>query len=513
MSSTADHHPSDEGAAPGQPPSSPAPRPGRADGQRASGGVFSPPFRATTVGLLLSVGAVALESLGVATILPRAADELGGLGGYGWGLSALMLATVVGSVVAGGDVDRRGPARAVLLGSVVFALGCVLAGAAPTWGIFVAGRAVQGLGVGAVMACAYSLVGLAYPERLRPVMVAFLSSAWTIPSLVGPLAAGALVAVADWRAVFWLVGPAVLALLPLVLPGAVRAGRGSEAREATPADATRRDATRRARRSGLLASLVLTAASAALLAGLDARSPLAAVPLVVGGAIVALASLRRLVPSGTLRAARGPAAGIVVRFLLCAVYFGSEAFVPLGLTRLHGLDVVEAGLALATGALAWTLGSFVQARLDAARPGTRARSVRAGFVLLLVGEVVTGAAVSSPDAWWGGAVLGWSVAGVGMGVAFTAATSATLAASTSSTSSGADSAALQLAQTLATALTAGAGGAVLATTGTSPLGFGTVFAGTAALAVAGLLLAGRVEPRAIRVAPRAGRQEARVSRP
>ena len=135
---------------------------------------------------------MAFESLGVATILPAVAEELGGLGAYGWGLSALMLANIIGTVIAGTDIDRRGPAGTVLVGSLVFAAGCLLAGLAPGWGVFIAARALQGLGVGAIMAYAYSLVGIAYPGRLQAVMFAFLSSAWTIPSLLGPVFAGVL---------------------------------------------------------------------------------------------------------------------------------------------------------------------------------------------------------------------------------------------------------------------------------------------------------------------------------
>jgi len=181
--------------------------------------------------------------------------------------------------------------------------------------------------------------------------------------------------------------------------------------------------------------------------------------------------------------------------LLCGVYFGSEAFLPLGLTSVHGLDVTLAGLGLAAGALAWTAGSFVQARVDAARPGTRARSVRLGFVALLVGELVMGAGVALPDVWAGWAVVGWTVAGVGMGVAFNASTSATMA-ETATTSAGSISASLQLAQTLATAVVAGVGGAVVARLGTTSGAFGTVFAVTAALGLLGVLVAGRVTAQA-----------------
>jgi MFS family permease len=445
------------------------------------GGVFSPRLRGFTVGILASVGAVAFESLGVATILPAVAEELGGLSGYGWGLSALMLANIVGTVVAGTDIDRRGPARSVLVGSLVFAAGCLLAGLAPGWGVFVAARALQGLGVGAIMAYAYSLVGIAYPARLQAVMFAFLSSAWTIPSLLGPVFAGVVTDLLDWRVVFWAIAPVPLLLLPLVLPGARRTSAP------TPRAGRRVPAP-------VWFSILLAVATGALLLGLEVEALPVLVVLVVAGLVGSVVALRRIVPTGTLSARRGAPAGIVIRFVLCGVYFGSEAFLPLGLTSVHGLDVTLAGLGLAAGALAWTAGSFVQARVDAARPGTRARSARVGLLALLAGEVVMGLAVALPGAWPGWAVVGWTIAGVGMGVAFNAATAATMAV-TPVSAAGSISASLQLAQTLATAVVAGVGGALVAGLGTTTPAFLAVFGLTAALGLVGAVLAGRLDER------------------
>lgn len=101
---------------------------------------------------------VAFESLGVPTVLPGIAEDLDGLGAYGWGLSVLMLANIVGTVLAGRAADRRGSWRPMALGMLVFAAGCAVAGAAPSWLPFLVGRFGQGLGVGAVMSMAYTMI-------------------------------------------------------------------------------------------------------------------------------------------------------------------------------------------------------------------------------------------------------------------------------------------------------------------------------------------------------------------
>jgi hypothetical protein len=58
------------------------------------GGVFAPAHRALTLGILLSITAVACEGMAVATIMPSVAVELGGLEAYGWAFSAFMLASL-----------------------------------------------------------------------------------------------------------------------------------------------------------------------------------------------------------------------------------------------------------------------------------------------------------------------------------------------------------------------------------------------------------------------------------
>src|ERR1044072_3770571 len=101
--------------------------PGTAESQPAES-VFAGPYRALTLGVILSVSMVAFESLGVATVLPGIAPDLDGLGADGRGLSALMRANFSGPALAGRPAGRRGPWRAAGSGMLVFAAGCAVAG-------------------------------------------------------------------------------------------------------------------------------------------------------------------------------------------------------------------------------------------------------------------------------------------------------------------------------------------------------------------------------------------------
>ncbi|MGW2158564.1 MFS transporter [Nonomuraea sp. NPDC001699] len=486
----ADATDSDPAHAPEQAPLSPS-----AEKRAGEEGVFSGAYRALTLGVLLSVGMVAFESLGVATVLPGIAEDLDGLGAYGWGLSALMLANIIGTVLAGRAADRRGPWRPMALGMLVFAVGCVVAGAAPSWLLFLVGRFGQGLGVGAVMSMAYTMIGLAYPERLRARMYALLSSAWTIPSLVGPAVTGILADHLTWRSVFLLMLPIAGVAALLTLPGLRRLHR-AEAAATAPAPAApwwKRP---------LAGAILLTVGTGVLLQALLLKNPVLMIVLAVAGVAVAVPALRRVTPEGTLSARAGLGAGVVVRGLLCGVYFGSEAFLPLGLQQLRGMGATLAGLGLSAGAITWVVGAGLQAKRDNGKNGTRTASTVLGFAVLLAGVALIALTIltSALPSWI--ALVGWATGGLGMGIGFNASTTVTLEQAPPERQ-GEASGALQLAQTLATGVIAGLGGAAIAfaqthggSTRTALLG---VFVLTGLLAVAGMLIARRLRPEAARL--------------
>ena len=154
-------------------------RDGEAADERGRGaGLWSPEHRALTLGLVLTITFVASEALAVVTVMPVVARDLGGLRLYGWVFSGFMLGSVIGIVAAGREADRRGPAIPFVAGVVLFGAGLAIAGLAPTMGVLVAGRVLQGVGAGAVPSVAYASIGRSLAGPLRPRMMAVLSTAW-----------------------------------------------------------------------------------------------------------------------------------------------------------------------------------------------------------------------------------------------------------------------------------------------------------------------------------------------
>src|SRR2546430_95815 len=152
-------------------------------------GLWAPQRRALTTGLVLTITFVASEALAVVTVMPVVARDLGGLRLYGWVFSGFMLGSVVGIVAAGREADRRGPAVPFVAGVVLFGSGLAVAGLAPSMGVLVAGRVLQGLGAGAVPSVAYAVIGRSFPGPLQARMMAVLSTAWGVPGPAGPVLA------------------------------------------------------------------------------------------------------------------------------------------------------------------------------------------------------------------------------------------------------------------------------------------------------------------------------------
>jgi MFS family permease len=409
-------------------------------------GVWAPARRRLTVALVLTITLVAFESLAIATVMPVVADDLGGLGLYGWVFSGFFLGSLLGIVLAGRAADRRGTRLPFAVGLALFAAGLVVGGAAQSMPMLVTGRVAQGMGAGVIPAVAYTSVGRAYPATLRPRVFAVFSSAWVIPGVIGPAAASALAGWLSWRVVFLALLPLVALAAILALPALAGGPPDDAAGGTVPRDDDRvRDA------------VVLVAGAALVLGGLGAHPPALAVTLVVAGGLLGAWAFVRLVPEGTLALHPGLPAAIAVRGILTFAFFGTDAYVSLAATEAHHAPTWVAGLALTGATLAWTTGAWVQDRIVVAR-GPR-WLVRRGFAVLAAGIALTMLALGPVPV--GLLVAAWAVGGLGMGLSY-APISATVLGEAAPGQEGTASASLQLTDVLGVSLGTGVGGVFVA---------------------------------------------------
>jgi MFS family permease len=445
------------------------------------GSIFGPEYRVLTLGIISVMTIVAFEAMGVITAMPTAARELDGLSLYAWGSTAVTAAALYAMAAAGGWADRRGPVPPLTAGLAAFVVGTLVCGFAVNMPVLLLGRALQGLGFGAAIVALYVVIGRAYPESLRPRVFTALSGAWIVPGIVGPLVAGLITDAFGWRWVFF--GVLVL-LVPVgvVLVPRLQAMHVDPDPDAAPAPGRKR--------------LALMAAVGVVLlqvAGqrLDATSLLIA-PVALG--LMAYA-VPRLLPDGTLRAARGLPTVVLIRGIFAGSFFAAEWFVPLMLVSERGLSSVFAGGALSGAAVGWFVGSWIQGRPTLTITRDRLVVMGAAFT-------TTGLAVSSIVALeavpWQLIAFTWAIGSFGMGILYGSLGVLVLQLSPPEVQ-GVNSAALQISDSLGVILATGLGGVIFATShvraGQDSGVYLTIFLVMTVIAVVGTSVAPRVAPR------------------
>ena len=437
-------------------------------------GLFDREHRTVSIGTLLAMSLIAFEGLALVTIAPEIANDLEGFGLYGWIFSAFLLAQVVGTVGAGQFADKAGPAQPLLISLILFGIGLILAALAPTMVLFVVARALQGLGGGALATCVYTITNTAYPDSLRPRMLAAISSAFVLPALLGPALAGFVAEALGWRVVFYGLLPLLAAVWLLATPAFRRVSREKQPAEADVEEKRAREPSR------LPAALALATGAALLLGGLELQSVALGAMVSLLGFTLTLLALRRLLPEGTLSGKSGLPATISTRGLFVAGYFYTETYLVLSLAELGGYRVSTAGLAVSVGALSWTTATWIAERLDTKGGigANRRQRVMAGVWIMVLGimaivfPVILGGA---PNLIY--SLAGWVVTGFGIGLAHP--TSAAVAFSRSPEGKeGFVSSSILLADLFTPAIAIGVGGALVefGSASTRGLQFGLVMA-------------------------------------
>ncbi|MDX2709879.1 MFS transporter [Streptomyces sp. PA03-6a] len=436
-------------------------------------------YRALTLAMVSVVLLIAFEATAVGTAMPIAARELDGLPLYAFAFSGYFTTSLFAMVVSGQWCDRTGPLAPLVTGIGAFAAGLVVSGTAQSMWPFVLGRAVQGIGGGLVIVALYVVVGLAYPERLRPAVMAAFAASWVLPSIVGPLVAGTVTEQFGWRWVFLAIP--LLVVLPLLtgLPALRRASL-----QRPPDDRAAPDGRR-------LRLALAVSAGAGLLqyAGQDLR-PLSLLFAVAGAALVVPAALR-LLPRGTFRAARGLPSVVLLRGVASGTFLGAESFVPLMLVTQRHMSPTLAGLSLASGGVTWGIGSWIQGR-----PRLEPHRERlVGLGMFLMAAAIAGAALPLLDAapaW--SAAAAWGVGGLGAGLVISSL-SVILFKLSPPSEAGANSAALQVSDALSSVVLVAAAGTVFAALGGAAGAFTAVLLPMSVLALAGVAVAVRLRPK------------------
>ena len=356
------------------------------------------------LGLLL--GGVLLHSMNVlvtATLLPSIVADVGGSNLMSWATTAFVASSIIAATSTGIVSSAVGNGRAFCGGALIYAAGAILCGLAPSIGLVIAGRFVQGLGGGLLSALAYVLVRNVFPEVLWPRVLGLFAGVWSVSVPTGPLIGGLFASYGNWRGAYFaitgvggLLGIAALFVLP------ANAASGDAAKPKVPA-----------LRVALICAAIALLSLASVLVGPAIES---AFIVAATGTFVLMLRIDRgaavsLLPSDAFSLRSPTGAGLWMAFLLSVAYSPLAIYAPLFLQRLHALNPLAAGYMVAGASLAWTAAALAVASLTDRWP---ARLIVAGPIAMSAGLLgVAMVMVPGPVA---ALLLPISLIGIGIGV-------------------------------------------------------------------------------------------------
>jgi EmrB/QacA subfamily drug resistance transporter len=361
---------------------------------------------------------VALDATVVTTALSTIRLDLGAsIEQLEWTVNAYTLSFAVLLMTGAALGDRFGRRRLFALGLGLFAAASAACALAPSVGLLIAARAVQGAGAALVLPLALALLTAGVPAEQRGRAMGVFAGVTGLAVLGGPVVGGAITEGLDWEWIFWLNVPIGLVAIPLVLrrleesagprrpvdvPGVALAGGGA---------------------LGIVWGLVRGNA-----AGWGSAEVLGALAAgVVLMAAFAAWELRARAPMLPLRlfGSRRFAAGNAAAFLMTASLFGAVFFMAQFLQTALGYGPLGAGLRM----LPWTATLTVVAPLAGARAdrfGERPFMV-CGLALQAVGMGWI-ALVAGPGMAYGELIAPLIVAGCGASMAMPAVQSTVMGA-------------------------------------------------------------------------------------
>jgi EmrB/QacA subfamily drug resistance transporter len=266
-----------------------------------------------------------------------------------WVVLAYLLAITTLIVGAGRLGDNFGRRRLLLAGIFLFTMASAFCGIAPTLGLLIVARAVQGLGAALLMALAMAMVGESVPKAKTGRAMGLLGTMSAVGTALGPSLGGVLIAGLGWRSIF-------LVNIPLGILSYHLARRYlPEGRQALKIQTAAIDIL-----GTSLLALSLAAYALAMTVGRGHFSSLNLSLLLAsagGVSLFVLAETRTASPLIRLPMLRdvGLSASLAMSTIVSTVIMATLVVGPFYLSRALGLDATSVGLALSVGPIAAAL--------------------------------------------------------------------------------------------------------------------------------------------------------------
>ncbi|KAF5380258.1 hypothetical protein D9757_008193 [Collybiopsis confluens] len=159
------------------------------------------------LGLCLTIFVIHLDANIIATAIPHITSTFNSLDDIGWYGSAYLLTSTALQPCFGRLYTHFNLKIIYLVALLIFEAGSIICATATNSSMFIAGRAVAGTGVAALLSGSMSLLAFSIPLEKRPMYIGIVSSMYGISAVVGPVLGGVLTDRLSWRWCFWINPP------------------------------------------------------------------------------------------------------------------------------------------------------------------------------------------------------------------------------------------------------------------------------------------------------------------
>lgn len=368
------------------------------------------------VAVALPLVVLSIDFSGVAVALPRIATDLGTTtSSAGWVVNAFALGAAGPLLVSGRIADRYGRRRLLLTGVMTFTLGTLGAALAPTFGVLVLARVVQGVATSLFMTASLSVVSTAYADR-RAWAIGMWSAIGSTAAAAAPVVGGLVVDGLGWRWFFALNLPLLVVSTVMIL-GHVPESTGDR------------------RRIDVVGAVLVTLSISLVVFGLQEAGNVGWTDprVVVAGAVGVAAfvvfvvqqrhSAVRLIDTA-ITGARGYRPPVVVAFLANWGFGAINILLTFWLQQARGESAAMTGVVFLAYSVPFAVLGAATGRV-VARTGTRA-PMAAGMALVTASFLVL-TQLGATSAMWV-VLVAMACSGVGQGLAYNVSTTAAMAA-------------------------------------------------------------------------------------
>ena len=330
----------------------------------------------------------AADELMVSTVTPAIVAEIGGEARIAWLIALYEVGAIVAGAASALAAMTFGLSRALGTAALIYAIGCLVSGVAPSMEWMLAGRQIQGIGGGAMIALAFVAVHRLLPDNLAARGYALLSVVWGVSAFAGPMIGALMLEAGDWRWAFFFYA---VQAFGFALVAFVKLKGAMPPTGETPLMPWRVLA---------LAAGVIAIAQAGVVAKAMDASTLLAIGVCFMGFFLwrdqRAQTNSRLLPIGAFDPRRAEGAVIILVLFLSASTAAFVTYGPLLMTQIHGLEPLQIGVVLLLESVSWSIVAIAFASVSDRWQST---SIATGFCVAVLGIAIHCVAVPYGPVW------------------------------------------------------------------------------------------------------------------